>query len=131
MDLYNRALAQPVRELGPYRMRFADCVQMTDQQGNTYQLSYLLNFGNLGVINIEIIDDQGVYLSDKVRDHQATNAEIDTQDAINNLEIKMVADNTHQQSLEAFKDAETRQKINELLTYTLETRATEATKGNE
>ena len=66
VEYYNDALSSPLEQLGNYKdMQISNVVQESNSNdGYKWQVGYYLNYGNIKCFNIEIIYDDGTYLSD-------------------------------------------------------------------
>lgn len=66
MDCFNRAITSEPEQLGDYKNKqICNVIQESRSiDGYIWQVGYYLNYGNIKVFNIEIIYDDGTYLSD-------------------------------------------------------------------
>lgn len=115
---FNKAIAIKPRKLGKYaNIPQGNCVKMNSKTKEVFQLSYLTNYGDLGVVNIEYFDQNGERLSDKVENGTASEIEIIAQENIDKLEDELVKENTiHiKHKIELGEDFD--KKIDELLKY--------------
>lgn len=118
VQLYNTALDKKVRKIGSYlNLPHASCIQMNSKQNETFQLSYILDYGDIGKVNIEYLDADGMYLSDKVLNGTASEKEIQAQKEIDELEEKIIKENTHEIDVDIDLNDNFDQKIEELLEY--------------
>lgn len=67
VEYFNNALNSPQEQLGKYKnMPICNVVQENENyDGYRWQIGYILNYGNIKCLNIELIYDNGEYLSDK------------------------------------------------------------------
>ncbi|MEG0345323.1 MAG: hypothetical protein RR435_02915 [Erysipelotrichaceae bacterium] len=89
IKMFNEILKMKPEKFGNQRMKDHECNQITISDGRTLQSSYIASYGNVKLINIEIIS-KDIYLSDKVREGKATKEEINLQKEIDALEKQMV-----------------------------------------
>ncbi|MEG0314439.1 MAG: hypothetical protein RR646_04175 [Erysipelotrichaceae bacterium] len=89
IKMFNELLNKEPDKFGNQYTKSAECNQVTISDGRTLQSSYIASYGNVKLINIEIIS-KDIYLSDKVREGKATKEEINLQKEIDTLEKQMV-----------------------------------------
>ena len=64
VDMFNEALESNV-EFGKYGNYSSNCIQKIDKNGNTIQLSYLIEYGNIVAFHVEYLYADGSRLSQK------------------------------------------------------------------
>jgi len=73
IDIFNRAYDKDPIEFGKYlNLPFVQVETSISNNGYIFQVGYYLEYGNIIKVNIEIIYDDGTYLSDLVKDKKAS-----------------------------------------------------------
>ncbi len=90
-NAFNTAIVRPAKKLGSYSsLPSVNCLQMQTDSNEIFQVSYITDYGDLGVINIEYMNENNERLSDKVINGQANEAEINAQKKIDAFEQEII-----------------------------------------
>lgn len=95
VELYNDAFNKETLTAGKYmELSFSNALTSSYQDNYKFQIIYILNYGNIGKVNIEVIYEDGTYLSDKVNDNIATKEELEFNNYIKEIENQILKNNT-------------------------------------
>lgn len=95
VELYNEAYDSNPLPMGKYmNLSFMSSEISNYQENYKFQVIYVMNYGNIAKINIEIIFDDGKLLSDKVKNNIANNDEIEFQKIIDDIEKQIINNNS-------------------------------------
>ena len=95
VDMYNEAYNSSPKSLGKYISNsFAGSKTSESKDGYSYQVVYIIDYGNISKLNIELIYDNDVYLSDLIKNNTATNLQKKMYNKIEQIEKKIKNENS-------------------------------------
>lgn len=115
VEMFNEAIKSEPRELGKYlNIVFLDYLQTESNANYKFQVGYYLEYGNIIDVDLEIIFNDGNYLSDLVKKGKTTKEYKEMQNDLENFE-KYILEEQNFEISEASNYNEKYKKLNEIL----------------
>lgn len=94
VEMYNDAFNSEEKEVGQYITKsFAGAVNSEYLDNYKYQIVYIIDYGNVSKLNIELIYKDGTFLTDKINNNTATADEKDMYITLEKIENIIIKDN--------------------------------------
>ena len=94
VDMYNEAYNLDEKDAGKYISKsFMGAVSSDYSSNYKYTITYIIDYGYVSNLNIELVYTDGTHLSDLIRSGNATNEEIKLQNKFNEIEKEIIDNN--------------------------------------